>query len=91
MNNEIEVSVDAASGGFLVFSEVYYPGWKAFVDNTETKIYKANYAFRAIQLMKGQHEILMVYKPMSVYSGLLISAFALCIIIFYSLLRLFKK
>ncbi len=61
-------------------SDAYYPGWKAFVDGKETKIYKADFAFRAIKIPKGEHEIKMVYEPQSFYLGLKISLATLIIL-----------
>lgn len=48
---------------WLFLSDTYYPGWKASVDGKPTKIYRANYAFRAIHLQPGQHDIIWSYDP----------------------------
>jgi hypothetical protein len=48
----------------LVLSEMYFPGWQALVDGTETPIYRANYLFRA------------VYRPRAVVWGAAASALA---------------
>ncbi len=55
-----EVGLEAP---WLFFSDAYYPGWVAEVDGKPTKIYKANYAFRAIRLSPGNHEIVWRYDP----------------------------
>lgn len=71
----------------LFLSDNYYPGWKAYVDNKETKIYRANYTFRSIYLPKGDHEITFIYKPLSFRTGLVISLLSvillLIIFVFY--------
>lgn len=61
----------------LVMSENYYPGWKAFVDGKETKIYRANYTFRAITVPQGKHDIKFEYQPESLKTGIMISIFSL--------------
>jgi hypothetical protein len=45
---------------YLVFSEVWYPGWRAWVDGVEAPIYRANFAFRAVYLPSaGEHVVAM--------------------------------
>jgi uncharacterized membrane protein YfhO len=46
-------------------SDTYYPGWKAWVDGRPEKIYQANYAFRAVPLSAGVHQVKFVYDPVS--------------------------
>jgi uncharacterized membrane protein YfhO len=43
--------------GYLVLSEVYYPGWQATVDGKEVPIRRGNYLFRVIPIEKGEHEV----------------------------------
>jgi uncharacterized membrane protein YidH (DUF202 family) len=59
--NSFKVDVEMQKDGFLFLSENYYPAWKAYVDGKETKIYRANYLFRAVYLDKGRHEVKFVY------------------------------
>ncbi len=70
-------------------SDAYYPGWKAYVDGKETKIYRADFAFRAIAVPQGEHEIKFEYKPESFYNGLKISVLSLVILLL--LLGLWKR
>ncbi len=75
--HEIEVTAKVERPCLLVFSEVYYPaGWKAFVDGTETEIYRANYAFRSVYLGPGQHRVVMTYVPGTLRAGLILSLLA---------------
>ena len=56
----------------LVLTDIYYPGWKAFIDETETKIYRADGLVRAVFIPEGQHTIEFVYQPESYYNGIII-------------------
>lgn len=55
--NSLRIEAETEAPGFLVLSENSYPSWKALVDGRETKIYTADYIFRAIPLEKGKHVI----------------------------------
>jgi hypothetical protein len=59
--------------GFLFISDLYYPGWNAMVDGESTKIYRANYAFRAVPIKKGNHIVEFIYNPKSFKIGKWIS------------------
>lgn len=50
-----------------VFSEIYYPGWKATLDNTPIAYGRANYIFRAINIPKGEHTLVFTYDPTSLH------------------------
>jgi hypothetical protein len=71
--NEIRLQVDTSTDGYLVLSEVWYPGWQATVDGTSVPVLRANYAFRAIRLPPGQHEVAFTFAPRSWRVGLIIS------------------
>ncbi len=68
-NNRLTLQVEVAGDNLLVLSDTYYPGWKAFVDGEETKIYRADYTFRAIPLNAGTHRVEFVYDPISFKLG----------------------
>lgn len=59
--------------GFLVFSEPYYPGWEVTVDGQPAKLLKANFAFSAVRITRGNHTIDRVYRPRSFRNGLILS------------------
>ena len=65
--------------GFLVLTDQYYPGWKAFVDEKETEIYPTDYIFRSIYLDKGNQKVRFIYDPTSYKIGKYISLVTLLI------------
>ena len=67
------IKVVSDRNGFLFVSDLFYPGWRAYIDGKESKIYRANYAFRAIFVPEGEHEIKFAYRPDSFFSGLKVS------------------
>jgi hypothetical protein len=56
-----EVGMDRP--GWVVFSEIMYPGWKAFVDGAPAGLLTANHAFRALWMPAGRHEAVFRYEP----------------------------
>jgi hypothetical protein len=71
--NAMEYRVETGKECYLVFSEVYYPGWRAFVDGEEQEMLRADYAFRAIRLGPGTHSVRIRYTPLYFRIGLLLS------------------
>jgi len=67
------VDVTAETDALLVLADTYYPGWSATVDGRATEILRANYAFRAIEVPAGRHEVALVYRPSHWRTGLLLS------------------
>lgn len=70
----------------LFISDSYYPGWKAYVNGVETKIFRANHAFRAIAIPEGDYELKMIYEPESFYNGLRISAISVAMLLVFVIL-----
>jgi hypothetical protein len=68
-NNRLKLLVKTQEDALLVLNDTYFPGWKVFVNDKKTKIYRADYAFRAIPLNAGIHRVEFVYDPMSFKLG----------------------
>ncbi|MFN2271175.1 MAG: YfhO family protein [Anaerolineae bacterium] len=73
-SNEIVLAVETPASGWLVLSEVYYPGWQATVDGEAVKVLRADYAFRAVTLSPGEHIVKMTFTPLTWRVGLAVSA-----------------
>jgi membrane protein YfhO len=71
---EMVMSVELDRPGILVVSEAYYPDWKATVDGAPAPVLRANYAFRAVALAAGRHQIVMRYDDSLLRKGASISA-----------------
>ncbi len=67
--NDLEAQVSVPQGGYLVFSEIAYPGWRAEVDGSTVPIMTADYLLRAVWLEPGEHTVRMEYRPGSVLFG----------------------
>jgi hypothetical protein len=65
-DENIYIKANASGNNFLFLGDTYVgKGWKAYVDGSETKIYKANHNFRGIIVPAGLHKIHFEYLPES--------------------------
>jgi hypothetical protein len=77
----IKIEVSSNEPGFLFLSETFFPGWKALVNQEEVPIINANYAFKAIPLMKGQNSVKVIYSPLSFKIGAILSVFSFLVLV----------
>lgn len=82
--NKVIINAQCGTAGMLVLTDQYYKAWKCTVDGKPADILKANGIFRAVELDKGEHEIIFIFDSKLQIFALLISiiAFAIIIIIF---------
>jgi Bacterial membrane protein YfhO len=78
--NEITLKSSSPGSTYLVLSELYYPGWHAYVDGKEVPILRADFILRAISLSPGVHDIVFSYMPVSFIAGASISGFTLLLL-----------
>lgn len=52
-----------------LFSEVYYPGWKATLNGKETGVFRANWILRGVFLPAGEGEVVFSFRPESFVKG----------------------
>jgi uncharacterized membrane protein YfhO len=90
--NEINLTVTSDKSGFVVISDVWYPGWKAEIDGHKIDVLKANYLFRAVSVPAGKHELRVFYEPASFYLGAVISLLSILILVItYLISRNFNR
>ncbi len=73
--------VRMAREGFLVVSDVYYPGWKAKVDGKRTDLLRANYLFQAVLVPEGEHQVRIDFEPASLRAGIAVSLLSLALLV----------
>jgi hypothetical protein len=72
--NKIVARVRNRTPGFLILSETYFSGWRAYDKGKETPVLIAFSTLRCVYLTEvGEHEISFVYQPMAYGAGLALS------------------
>jgi hypothetical protein len=74
--NRVEIEV-RGEAGFLVLTDVWYPGWTATLDGEPVDIWRANHAFRAVAVPEGTHTIVFRFEPGPYFLGRRISLVSL--------------
>lgn len=70
----VRLAVEAPSDGVLIINERFAPGWRATIDGTPARVFRANYLFRGVRLPKGAHKVELVYRPFDIVAALLLYA-----------------
>jgi CheY-like chemotaxis protein len=81
-----ELEVNVTRKAVLVLSEVFYPGWKAWIDEERAPILQANGFLRAVVVPPGKHRIRFAYTPDGLLLGLLVVVICLGILAMLTML-----
>lgn len=81
--DKIDIYANSQAPSMLFLSEMYHPGWKAYVDGKPAEIYQANYLFRSVYLDKGPHSVAMIFGPEDAKLGKKITIAALSVLLLY--------
>jgi hypothetical protein len=72
-NQSISLHTEAPAASMVVISQSYYTAWRAYVDGQPTKIWRANYAFQALEVPAGNHQVELVYGDKQLLVGAVLS------------------
>ncbi len=82
-NNEVIIKTKSDQPKLLFLSDNFYPGWKVKIDGEEGKILRANYTFRAVPLVAGEHVVRFYFDSFIFKIGMYISALGLLLLILF--------
>ena len=74
--DHIVYNVSASSDRFVVFSEIFYPDWHAYIDGKEIPVVQCNYVLRGVEVPKGNHVVEFKYIASEYVIGSTISYFS---------------
>jgi hypothetical protein len=80
--NSQSYQVSTSSDGLLCLSEIWFPAWKATIDEKPVQIHRINWSLRGIEVPKGKHVIRLEYvsDAYSTGSAITYAGFGLTII-----------
>ncbi len=80
---KVRLKVTRADPGWMVAIQTSFPGWTATVDGKSTKLHRADYAFTAVPVGAGTHEVVLRYRPVSVRYGMIVTGEALVLMVIW--------
>jgi hypothetical protein len=75
--NCVKIEVEGDSPGWLMLTDMWFPGWTCTIDGEALPNYSGNYLFRTIPVPAGRHEIVFRFLPKSYVLGSRITVTAL--------------
>lgn len=61
--DKVTIKAKTTDTALLFLADTYYPGWKAIINGSQAKILRADYAFRAVVIPKGESIIEFTFNP----------------------------
>jgi hypothetical protein len=89
--DRIAFTAETPNAAYLFVSEIFYPGWKAFIDGQPARILRGNYLFRVLELPKGRHSIVLEFTPWTIRMGSAVTILALLFVGASSLYMVMKR
>lgn len=77
----ITLRTDNPQAGFLVLSEMYYPGWAAWVDERRVPVRRVNYALRGLAVPAGAHRVEFRYEAPSFWRGVALGGLGIVLLL----------
>lgn len=82
-SNDRKVKVTVPDDGFLRISEVYYPGWRIFIDGKRVPVMRADLAWMAVPITKGDHIVQMSISSLFFGKAIWISGVMISLLLIY--------
>lgn len=82
-NNSLKLKITTEKAAILATSEIWYPGWKVYIDDSKQELLQVNCCYRGCRVSSGTHIIEFIYKPGSLYLGIFLCTFG---VVFWSLI-----
>lgn len=89
--NQLTYDVRSATGGIVVFSEIFYPEWTATVDGKPVEIGRVDYVLRALNVDKGHHKVVLTFDPKSVKQTETVAYFSYGVLLLVVLFAVYFK
>ena len=78
--SRVAIRTTSSHPAYLVLTDAFFPGWQASVDGRPGRILRADYAFRAVRVPAGAHEVTFRYAPVPLRIGVWLSILGLLLV-----------
>jgi hypothetical protein len=87
--DRIEAVVAADRRSMVVIAQSFSPRWRAYVDGKPIPLWRANYAFQALEVPAGKSKIQLVYEDRPFFFGSILSITTLvgCVVASWTFIR----
>jgi uncharacterized membrane protein YfhO len=75
--HRLGIEVEADAPAMVVVAQAFYHPWHAYVDGRPARLWRANYAYQALEVPPGKHQVRLVYEDKMFLGGVLLSLTAL--------------
>jgi hypothetical protein len=73
----VEIHTRAAHNAFLVLNDIYYPGWRAYLDGQRVSVRRCDGVLRGVPVPAGEHRVRFEFRSNSFCAGAAISLLTL--------------
>ncbi|HZM01474.1 MAG TPA: YfhO family protein [Candidatus Saccharimonadales bacterium] len=74
--NRQTIEAETPTPAMVYITQAYYHNWHAAVDGREVPLWRANYAFQAVEIPAGRHEIELTYIDTAYWIGTVLAVLA---------------
>lgn len=89
--NQIRIRTTSEAAGLLFVGDNYFPYWRASVDGGPVPILRCDYAFRAVPVGAGTHEVVLRYRSDPLLAGGVVSGVAAAVVLGWLIVRLVSR
>ncbi len=88
--NRITLDLEPGPAGYLVLTDVWFPGWSCTVDGQPAPVHRADFLFRGVVLPAGARQVVFSFASASLAWGKAVSLWSVVAVLGLSLLPLRK-
>jgi|WetSurMetagenome_2_1015567.scaffolds.fasta_scaffold08118_3 hypothetical protein len=90
-SSSIEIDLSSSKPVWIEMAMIWYPGWKATLDEISIDIYKVNGILIGLQVPVGDHHLVLKYDPESYKIGLTISAATIFLLFIFTAIVILRQ
>ncbi len=78
--HRIEAEIASDAPAVVSVAQSFYPRWRAYVNGRATRLWRANFAFQAVEVRAGRSKVLLVYRDRAFRLGGAVTAASLLLV-----------